>query len=284
MVTVITKTEELIKQHQEVKGSVGIVPTMGNLHAGHISLLTRALEENDVAYLSIFVNPKQFGPNDDFHKYPRTLQKDIDLIQMCATQFPGKQVFVYAPVTPDDIFPPSYNMNLAVTEFNTIVEGASRPGHFDGVATVVYRLFDLMKPHRGYFGLKDYQQFLVINQMVKDLALPIKIVGMPIMREESGLAMSSRNQYLSAEQKVEGLAISQAMKKIIQLLDGKKANLPVAQREIQSLLLDQNWNYLLMLDAETLSDKLTTSKKITLLGVYQLGTTRLLDNMQMELE
>lgn len=284
MVTVITKTQDLIQQRPQVKGSVGLVPTMGNLHAGHISLLTRALKENDVAYLSIFVNPKQFGPNDDFHKYPRTLQKDIDLIQVCATQFPGKQVFVYAPESPDDIFPASYNMNLAVTEFNTIVEGASRPGHFDGVATVVYRLFDLMKPTKAYFGLKDYQQFLVIRQMTKDLALPIQIIGMPIMREESGLAMSSRNQYLSAEQRVEGLAISEAMKKITQLLDGKKSNLPLARRAIQALLLDPKWNYLLMLDADTLSDNLTTSKKITLLGVYQLGTTRLLDNMQMEIE
>lgn len=284
MVTVITKTQELIEQRPQIKGTVGIVPTMGNLHAGHISLLTKALEENDTAYLSIFVNPKQFGPNDDFHKYPRTLQKDIDLIQVCATNFPGKQVFVYAPVSPDDIFPPSYNQNIAVTEFNTIVEGASRPGHFDGVATVVYRLFDLMKPTKAYFGLKDYQQYLVIRQMVKDLAMPIEIIGMPIMREESGLAMSSRNQYLSAEQKVEGLVISQAMKKVMQLLDGKKSNLPIAQREIDGLLLDKHWNYLLMLDAETLSNKLTNSKKITLLGVYQLGTTRLLDNMQMEIE
>jgi pantoate--beta-alanine ligase len=284
MVTVITKTLELIVQRSQVKGSVGLVPTMGNLHAGHISLLKQALEENDVAYLSIFVNPKQFGPNDDFHKYPRTLQNDIDLIQACASQYPSKKVFVYAPVSPEDIFPPNYNLNLAVTEFNAIVEGASRPGHFDGVATVVYRLFDLMKPTKAYFGLKDYQQYLVISQMVKDLALPLKIVGMPIMREESGLAMSSRNQYLSAQQRVEGLAISQAMKKIKQLLDGKKSNLPLAQKEINALILDPKWNYLLMLDAETLSDKLTSSKKITLLGVYQLGTTRLLDNMQMELE
>lgn len=284
MVTVITKTQELINQRSQVKGNVGLVPTMGNLHAGHISLLTQALEENDVAYLSIFVNPKQFGPNDDFHKYPRTLQKDIDLIEACATQYPDKLVFIYAPVSPEDIFPPSYNLNIAVTEFNTIVEGASRPGHFDGVATVVYRLFDLMKPTRAYFGLKDYQQYLVISQMVKDLALPLRIVGMPIMREESGLAMSSRNQYLSAEQRVEGLAISQAMKKIKQLLDGKKSNLPLAQKEINALLLDPKWNYLLMLDADNLSDKLTSSKKITLLGVYQLGTTRLLDNMQMEIE
>lgn len=284
MVRIITSTNELIQDRAQIKATVGIVPTMGNLHAGHISLLTRALEENDVAYLSIFVNPKQFGPNDDFHKYPRTLENDINLIKLCAAKFPSKQVVVYAPSSPEDIFPPSYNHSIAVTQFNRIVEGARRPGHFDGVTTVVYRLFDLVKPTKGYFGLKDYQQYLVIHQMVKDLAMPIEIIGMPIMREESGLAMSSRNQYLSAEQRVEALIISQAMKKIVKLLDGKKSNLPVAQKEIKALLVDPNWNYLEMRDADTLSDNLTTSKKITLLGVYQLGTTRLLDNMQMEIE
>lgn len=284
MVTVITKTKDLITHRSQVKTTVGLVPTMGNLHAGHISLLTRALQDNETAYLSIFVNPKQFGPNDDFHKYPRTLQKDIDLIQVCATNFPGKEVIIYAPETPDDIFPPTYNMSFAVAEFNSISEGASRPGHFDGVATVVFRLFDLMKPNQAYFGLKDYQQYLVIRQMVKDLCLPLKIVGMPILREESGLAMSSRNQYLSAEQKIKGLVISKAMKKIMDLLGGKRTNLPVAQREITALLLDKNWNYLEMRDADSLSTNITNSKRITLVGVYQLGTTRLLDNMQMELE
>lgn len=284
MVRLITSTHELIQDRAQIKTSVGLVPTMGNLHAGHISLLTQALQDNEVAYLSIFVNPKQFGPNDDFHKYPRTLENDVNLIKLCAAQFPNKQVVVYAPISPEDIFPPSYNHTVAVTEFNRIVEGARRPGHFDGVTTVVYRLFDLVKPTKAYFGLKDYQQYLVIRQMVKDLALPLEIIGMPIMRETSGLAMSSRNQYLSAEQRVEGLVISQAMTKIMQVLSGKKSQLALAQKEITQFLKDPNWNYLEMRDADTLSDDLTTSKKITLLGVYQLGTTRLLDNMQMEIE
>ncbi len=263
---------------------VGFVPTMGNLHAGHISLLEKALSHNDVVYFSIFVNPKQFGPTDDFQKYPRTQESDVKLIQECQNNFPDKKVVVFIPENPREVFPVSYDQTVSVTTFNNIIEGKFRPDHFDGVSTVVFRLFDLIKPHKAYFGLKDYQQFLVIRQMVKDLAMPIEIVGMPIIREESGLALSSRNQYLSQEQKQEALVLSQSLIRISSLLEGKKANLPKARREIDGLLLDTKWNYLEMRDAETLSEDLVHSSRITLVAVYQLGSTRLLDNMQMEIE
>lgn len=284
MVKVVKSSAQLIQERALETKSIGFVPTMGNLHAGHISLLERALEENDVVYLSIFVNPKQFGPNEDFHKYPRTLEQDVKQIEEIAGKYPQKSVLIYAPVDSSEVFPTGYNQTVSTTDLSTVLEGAIRPGHFDGVATVVYRLFELVKPQNAYFGLKDYQQYMVICQMVHDLMLPIKIVGMPIIRETSGLALSSRNQYLSTEQKKEALILSRTMKKIGTLINGKKGNLQLAQAEIKNALTDSRWNYLEMRDAQTLSSDLTQSNKVTLLGVFQLGSTRLLDNLQMEIQ
>lgn len=284
MVRVITKAVELRKLRTEEKRPVGFVPTMGNLHQGHISLLQKGLEENSVVYFSIFVNPKQFGPSEDFNRYPRTLDFDLKQIEECLKSFPGKEVVVFAPIDPQEIFPIGDDQTISVCNLSDIIEGAFRPGHFDGVSTVVYRLFELIKPQKAYFGLKDYQQYLVIHQMVKDLNLPIDIVGMPIIRDHSGLALSSRNQYLTGSQRLEALELSRALKKIASLIEGKKSHLTVAKREIDLTLLNKNWNYLEMRDAETLSSDLTHAKRVTLLGVYQLGTTRLLDNIQVEIE
>ena len=278
MVTLIQTTKELLERRASETKTVGFVATMGNLHAGHMSLLLRALSEHEVVYFSIFVNPKQFGPNEDFNRYPRTLEQDINLIQEAASGFPNSEVIVYSPKDPAEIYPPGYNQTISVTGVTEMLEGAIRPGHFEGVATVVYRLFEIVKPHSTYFGLKDYQQCLVIKHMVRDLALPIKVVTMPIIREESGLALSSRNQYLSAEQKETSLLISRTLKEIVKILDNKKANIEAAQAFIKKTVEDSLWNYLEMRDADTLSLDLKHSKNITILAVYQLGTTRLLDN------
>lgn len=284
MVTLVRTTQELAVIRNKETRAVGFVPTMGNLHQGHISLLERALTEYDVVYFSIFVNPKQFGPNEDFNRYPRTLEQDINLISELSKRFPNKEVVVYSPKDPQEVFPESKNQNVSVLGLSTILEGKIRPGHFDGVATVVYRLFELMRPTSAYFGLKDFQQYLVIRQMVKDLQMPIKIVGMPIIRETEGLALSSRNQYLSPEQKATSLLISRTLKEITKTIDHKRANLSQAQGFITTLLRDPNWNYLEMRDAETLSEDISHSKQITILAVYQMGTTRLLDNTQVEIE
>jgi pantoate--beta-alanine ligase len=283
MVKLITTSQDLIQERNSEKGSVSFVPTMGNLHAGHISLLEEALKNSEVVYFSIFVNPKQFGPHEDFNKYPRTLAYDMAMIEDCSRKHADKKIVVFAPHDPQEIYPSGENQIISVAGLKDLIEGKLRPGHFDGVATVVYRLFNLVRPKSAYFGLKDYQQYLVIRQMVKDLNLPIDIIGMPIIREPSGLALSSRNQYLSSEEKKEALVLSHALKKIADLIDGKKANLPKASREIKTLLLDPKWNYLEMRDAETLSEDLTQSHQLTLLGVYQLGSTRLLDNKQLEI-
>jgi pantoate--beta-alanine ligase len=280
MVKLIHSTEELIRERKNEAGEVGFVPTMGNLHAGHISLLERALSEFDVAYFSIFVNPKQFGANEDFDRYPRTLQHDMALIQKTADRFPHKKIIVYAPSNAAEVFPPGHNQTISVEGLSTILEGKIRPGHFDGVTTVVHRLFELTCPRAAFFGLKDYQQYLIIKKMTIDLNLPIKIVGMPIIREESGLALSSRNQYLSTEQKETSLHLFRTLRKISDLIAGKKENINRAQNLIKEILKDQNWNYLELRDSETLAEDLSNSSNISVLAVYQLGSTRLLDNVQ----
>lgn len=281
MVTLIQTTEELITARADEKKPVGFVPTMGNLHAGHISLLTRALSEYETVYFSIFVNPKQFGPSEDFNRYPRTLENDINLIKEAARFFSNSKIVVYSPKDPSEVFPTGQNHTISVQGLSTDLEGKIRPGHFDGVATVVYRLFEIVKPTEAYFGLKDYQQLLVIKQMTKDLALPVKITGMPIIREESGLALSSRNQYLSGEQKVGSLILSKTLKEIIKLI---KSDITEAKKYILQVLKDPNWNYLELRDSETFSPDITNSKNISILAVYQMGTTRLLDNMQVEVQ
>lgn len=276
MVKLITSTTEL-RNERKSDDKIGFVPTMGNLHQGHISLLERALSEYQTVYFSIFVNPKQFGPNEDFNRYPRTLENDVKLIEQSAQRFPNSKIVVYSPKDPKEVFPENDNQTISVHGLSTDLEGKIRPGHFDGVATVVYRLFELMKPDTAYFGLKDYQQYLVIKQMVKDLAMPIKIQGMPIIREAEGLAMSSRNQYLSPEQRQASLLISRTLKEIETKL---KSGLPETKTYIAEKLKDPNWDYLELRDAETFSPDLTHSKNITVVAVYRMGTTRLLDNIQ----
>lgn len=276
MVKLITSTAEL-REERKQDGKIGFVPTMGNLHQGHISLLERALSEYKTVYFSIFVNPKQFGPNEDFNRYPRTLDNDVKLIEQSAGRFPNSKVVVYSPKDPKEVFPENDNQTISVHGLSTDLEGKIRPGHFDGVATVVYRLFDLMKPETAYFGLKDYQQYLVIRQMVRDLAMPVKIQGMPIIRETEGLAMSSRNQYLSPEQREASLLISRTLKEIEKLI---RTDFSASQNLIREKLKDPNWDYLEIRDSETFSPDITHSKNITVLAVYRMGTTRLLDNIQ----
>ncbi|HXH75766.1 MAG TPA: pantoate--beta-alanine ligase [Bacteriovoracaceae bacterium] len=284
MVKVITTTDELIQNRIEEKSDVGFVPTMGNLHDGHISLLETALKDLSTVYFSIFVNPKQFGPDEDFKRYPRTLKDDISLIESMMHQFPNSKVIVYAPKETKEVFPDTFSHTISVEGLSKILEGEIRPGHFDGVTTVVYRLFELVKPKKAYFGLKDYQQLMVIKQMVRDLALPVDVVGLPIIREQNGLAFSSRNQFLSPDERIKSLTLSKTLEEVAALINKKRSNLAIAKSRIEKSLQDKNWNYLEIRDAETLGEDLSRSSKLTLLGVYQLGSTRLLDNLQMEIE
>ena len=279
MIRLVTQSREMLELRSLLKGSVGFVPTMGNLHEGHLSLARKALEENDHLIFSIFVNPKQFGPSEDFNKYPRTLEDDLLKIQSLKSM---SEIIVFSPASPQEIYPEEMKREISVTGVSSILEGEKRPTHFAGVTTVVYRLFELTKPHKAYFGLKDYQQYLIIKNMTQDLALPIEIIGMPIIREESGLALSSRNQYLSDKEREEGLLLSKTLNQIKEIL--QKKNTVEAQSFIDESLKDPRWDYLEIRDAETLSSDIQNSKKLTLLGVLKIGSVRLLDNMQVELE
>lgn len=266
-------------QRSLLKGSVGFVPTMGNLHEGHLSLAEKALEENDHLIFSIFVNPKQFGPNEDFEKYPRTLEEDLLKIQGLKSK---SEIIVFSPATPKEIYPEGMRREISVTGISSLLEGEKRPTHFTGVTTVVYRLFELTKPHKAYFGLKDYQQYLIIKKMTEDLCLPIQIIGMPIVREESGLALSSRNQYLTQNQKEEGLLLFRTLTQIKNLIKDKK--IEEAKSLVKNSSEDSRWDYLTIRDAETLSEDISRSKRLTILGVLRIGSVRLLDNAQVELE
>ncbi len=283
MVLVHHSTNALISERHSESSTVGFVPTMGNLHQGHISLLREALHHDAVVYFSIFVNPKQFGPSEDFNHYPRTLEDDLKLIRKVNEEFPSAKIVVYAPASPEEVFPTGYNQKVDVPELSGVIEGEFRPGHFEGVATVVYRLFEIVRPREAYFGLKDYQQYLVIKNMVEDLKLPVIVNGMPIIRDHDGLALSSRNQYLNADERKEALILSRTLNKVKTILNGHKSNLPEAKKFIAETLKDPRWNYLELRDGKNLSEDMASSRTATLLGVFQLRTTRLLDNIQMEL-
>jgi pantoate--beta-alanine ligase len=219
------KSLELIQKGQ----SIGFVPTMGALHAGHGELLRRARQENSVVVLSIFVNPKQFGPQEDLSKYPRTLLKDVDLAKSHGVDY------VFAP-TIDEMYPLPFLTQVSVNEKMTkILCGQYRDNHFDGVCTVVLLLLNLVGAHRSYFGLKDFQQFTILRKMCKDLAMSTEMIGIPTVRSESGLALSSRNQFLSESEASQALAIPKALALLWQAYE-KDA---VTVRELKTLALSK---------------------------------------------
>jgi pantoate--beta-alanine ligase len=190
--------------------SVGLVPTMGYLHEGHLSLVAQARAENEIIVASIFVNPLQFGPKEDFGRYPRNLERDLALLETAGV------TAVYHP-TVEEMYPTGFDTNIAVGCITTVLEGAVRPGHFQGVTTVVAKLFNAVGPQRAYFGQKDAQQVAVIRQMVRDLNFPLEIIVCPIVRESDGLALSSRNVYLSPEERRAAPVLHQALQAAAQL-------------------------------------------------------------------
>lgn len=258
--------------------SIGLVPTMGNLHEGHISLLKSALEENQIAIMTIFVNPKQFGPNEDFDKYPRTLEQDLTKIEQVAINdlYKEKEIIIFAPKNNDEIYPANFSTNISVGEnLKTILCGKVRPIHFDGVTTVVYRLFRITKPTIAYFGQKDFQQTVIIKKMVYDLEIPVEIKVKPIIRNAMGLALSSRNQYLSQNELESALHLPTTLKKIEKLIKTKQDYLSLIETELK----DSKWDYLEVLDAHNLGPINNNTKEIVIVGAYKMNATRLLDNI-----
>lgn len=184
--------------------TVGLVPTMGALHAGHASLVKRCVAENDAAVVSVFVNPTQFNDKTDLEKYPRTLDADCHLLEQCGA------AFAFAPSV-EEMYPEPDTRQFSYAPLDTVMEGKFRPGHFNGVCQIVSKLFDAVKPDRAYFGEKDFQQLAIIREMVRQMKFPLEIVGCPIVREDDGLALSSRNARLSAEERQQALQISKTL-------------------------------------------------------------------------
>ena len=261
--------------------SIGLVPTMGNLHKGHISLLEKAIEENDVAIVTIYVNPKQFGPNEDFDKYPRTLDDDIAKISAVALLLDKKkEIVVYAPNSDEGIYPEGFSTNISMGPMTQKLEGAFRPTHFDGVTTVVYRLFAITKAHQAYFGQKDVQQCLIIKKMVHDLEIPIKINIMPIIRNSEGLALSSRNQYLSESERIEALVLPHTLQKVEKLIRTKQDYKTFSQ---EAKANDKKWDYLEILDSQNLEAPTDKTREVVIVAAYRMNSARLLDNILVSL-
>lgn len=256
---------------------IAFVPTMGALHAGHVALLQEGRRRADRLVLSIFVNPTQFGPNEDLDRYPRDLPGDL---RQAATA--GVDV-AFAPDLPA-MYPPGHQTTVQVHQLETGMCGASRPGHFVGVATVVCKLFNIVRPHVALFGEKDFQQLAVIRRMVRDLDMPVEVVGWPTVREPDGLAMSSRNKYLSAADRSRALAISQALTAARQRFDdtGERdaATLTAAvRRQLQGAV--DRIDYVELRDAETLAPLTTIAAPAVLAVAVHVGPTRLIDNIRL---
>lgn len=217
-----TDLQEALSHHRGRGEKVGFVPTMGALHEGHAALLRQSVSENSVSVLSIFVNPTQFGPNEDFSRYPRTLESDAKIASEAGVDY------VYAPDV-EEIYPAGWSTSIEVAGVTAPLCGQFRPGHFRGVATVVYRLFSIVKPNTAYFGQKDLQQCLVIQRMVMDLDLPLRVEIAPTVRESDGLALSSRNRYLSPTERAQATVIFRAMEAV-------KYWLQRGEREVSVLL------------------------------------------------
>lgn len=256
---------------------MGLVPTMGALHEGHLALVREAKRQAARAAVTIFVNPTQFGPKEDFSRYPRTLERDVALCESAGADL------VFAPPV-EEMYPPGDATRVRVAGLTAFLCGASRPHHFEGVATVVTKLFAVTGPCVAVFGRKDYQQWKVIERLVRDLLLPVRVVGYPIVREADGLALSSRNAYLSVDERGRALALPRALSEAASRFAAGERRvdqlLPAVRRELEaaSLVLD----YASFSDADTLSpfaeDASLPERALLALAVFA-GTTRLIDNL-----
>jgi pantoate--beta-alanine ligase len=273
-VTSIKELGEIIKQVKK-EATVGFVPTMGYLHEGHMSLVKKAKETTDFVVMSIFVNPTQFGPNEDFEKYPRDLARDEKMAREG-----GVDVLFAPPV--EEMYPKPGKTTVHVSGITEQLCGASRPGHFDGVALVVSKLFNIVQPDYAFFGLKDAQQVAVIEQMVQDLNFPVKIVPCEIVREADGLALSSRNVYLSPEERKEALILYQSLKHVKERFNQGERDAEVLRQEavdmIQTSPLAQI-DYVSVLSYPELENIKKIEKTAIVALAVRFGKTRLIDNI-----
>jgi len=283
-VKLITSLSEMQKYVNDLRAqgkTIGFVPTMGFLHEGHLSLMRQARAENDIVIISIFVNPTQFGPQEDYDAYPRDLTRDCNLVM---------------EISVDAVFAPSVR-EMYREGYNTFVEvegtltqrlcGASRPGHFRGVTTVVAKLFNLVKPHRAYFGQKDAQQLIVIQRMVNDLNFAIEIVPMPTIREHDGLAMSSRNKNLNKEERQSALVLYKSLNLAMDMINTGERDAAKIRTKMQRLIETEKKakiDYISLVDAHTLEELTTLTGEILIALAVFIGNTRLIDNVRLMID
>lgn len=274
----IRKIKQLRSSLNSIKAkgkTVGFVPTMGCLHQGHLSLIERAREDNDFVVVSVFVNPAQFGPEEDYRKYPRNFKQDqkiagregVDVIF-----FPSAQ----------EMYSKDHSVYVDVDGINNILCGVSRAGHFRGVATIVTKLLNIIRPDISYFGQKDFQQALLIKKVVKDLNLPIKIKVLPTVREKDGLAMSSRNSYLNAREREDALILYESLKQAKRMIASGTANTAVIKSKIKKLISAKKSagiDYIAIVDSKTLIEIEKVKKNMAVLLAVWIGKTRLIDNL-----
>ena len=254
---------------------VGVVPTMGALHEGHLSLIRRAAAENDVVILTVFVNPLQFGPREDFARYPRHRSRDVRFAHGAGADI------VFAPSV-QEVYPRGFQTSVEVSAFAERWEGRARPGHFRGVATVVTLLFQITQPTNAYVGQKDYQQARIIQQLVRDLHVPVRVHIRPTVREADGLAMSSRNVYLTRAQRQQAVVIPRALRAgRVLILAGERRADTVRQhmRHLIATAAEVRIEYLAIVDAATLIPQSRVSGRVAILLAVRIGRTRLIDNL-----
>ena len=259
-------------------GSVGFVPTMGYLHQGHLALVKQSRAENSVVIASIFVNPTQFGPTEDFKSYPRDTERDLAMLEKEKTDI------VFMP-SAEEMYPEGFNSWVDVEKVTDRLEGSYRPGHFKGVATVVAKLFNIVEPARAYFGQKDAQQALVIKKMVADLNMNLEVIVAPTVRESDGLAMSSRNVYLNPQERQASIVLFKALTLARNRREKGERNAETVRQEMTSLISQEplaKIEYVSIADAQTLEELSKIDRPALVSLAVRFGKTRLIDNMLLE--
>ncbi|MFH0924092.1 MAG: pantoate--beta-alanine ligase [bacterium] len=274
-ITSISSMHEYINTNKNKGKTVGFVPTMGYLHDGHLSLMQEAREKNDLAFASIYVNPTQFGPNEDFNRYPRDLERDKDLLAKVGIDC------LFTPIS-EEMYPKGYRTYVEVETLSTKLCGHSRPGHFRGVTTIVCKLLNIIKPTSAYFGQKDIQQVTIIKKMVTDLNIGCLIEVMPTVRDKDGLALSSRNIYLNKEERLQAAFIYKALKKAEAMILNEERDCNRIIAEISNIISQCSLariDYIKICDLENLEHlDLITNHAIITIAVF-FGKTRLIDNI-----
>jgi len=267
--------KKLSEKYLKENKTIGFVPTMGFLHEGHLSLVRRAREENDIVVVSIFVNPTQFGPNEDYESYPRDFERDVKLLKEL-----NVDVVFYPSV--EEMYPKDFSTYVEETKLSRYLCGKSRPGHFRGVCTIVTKLFNIVRPTRAYFGQKDAQQFRVIKRMVRDLNMDVELVECPIVREHDGLAMSSRNIYLSGDERAQALALYNSLKLAENLIKSGERDAEVVKNAMKEFLFRYDKvkiDYVEIVDEETLEPVKHIEGKVIVAIACWVGKARLIDNV-----